>query len=74
MKNGTITRLWFSVNAESGINFFINPPRGGRPPRESRARENSIVLVGLPFTFLKDERLYRLLVLHTQNMRTLFKM
>lgn len=72
MKSGIIRSLFFSVNIDSGINFFIKPPSGGRPPRESRARENNKALVGFLLTFLKEESLYRSLVLHMQKIRTLF--
>lgn len=62
-------RLFFSVNSDSGTSFFMKPPRGGRPPRESKARENNMALVGLPFIFLNEESLYKFLVLHMQKIR-----
>lgn len=56
MKKGIISRLLFDVNIDSGINFFIKPPKGGSPPKDRSAKENSTALVGLFFIFLKEDK------------------
>jgi len=57
MKKGIMRRAPFSVNIDRGTNFFINPPRGGRPLRDRRDSVNNVDLVGFSFIFLREDSL-----------------
>lgn len=74
MKIGIMARELLSVNIESGISFFLKPPRGGSPPRDRSDKENINVVVGFAFIFLKVDKLFRLFASQIQKVRTFFNM
>ena len=69
---GIIKNLPFILNICKGIIFFINPPKGGSPPSDSREAENSNSLVGVIFIFLKEDKCVRFFVEHNENTRVFF--